>query len=111
MCGVHSILNLRNGRRTVATRTEAPDAMDTATATEYLARNGYPVTDDTLRYHFRRGHISATVYGRKQGSLFVFQKAELDRFLRDEVPRLKVRGNPRSGGAGRTHSASGEPDS
>ena len=70
---------------------KVPQQMDTSTAIEYLARKGYRVTDDTVRYHVHRGRLQAPVYGRKQRSLFVFEKVELDRFLSEVVPRLKVR--------------------
>ena len=72
--------------------------MDTAAALEYLAHNGYCVRAETLRHHRRKGRIQAKVYGKKQAAVFVFAKDELDRFLSEEVPRLKVRGNPRKGG-------------
>ena len=77
---------------------KTPEQMFTGPAIEYLARNGYAVTCQTLRYHYLRGRIAARVYGGKQRSLFVFEKAELDRFLREEAPRLKARGQPRPAG-------------
>lgn len=47
---VHLTLDRVQWRSSVPMHTDVPKEMDTGTAIAYLARNGYPVTDDRFRY-------------------------------------------------------------
>jgi hypothetical protein len=71
-------------------RTEEDRLMTTAEARAYLSRRGYNVQEQTLRFHVRRGKLTPEVYGSGRGSVWMFPQAELDRFLAEDRPKLRV---------------------